>query len=348
MDRSEVARSVGLGVVVFVATLLVLGGLAAIAGRSGNGSGATVDVPASSAPPTATVVSPSASATTSPSGSASAVPSPTPPSASSDDPILAGAGDIAVCGQDGDEATAALLEGIAGTVFTAGDNTYPAGTERTYRECFGASWGRMLERIRPAPGNHDWQTDTLDAYRAYFGTAAVNDAGDSWYAYELGTWQVIVLDSECDRVDGCAADSRQGRWLAETLAESAARCTLAIWHRPRFSSGYHGNDADVQPFWDALYGAGADVIVNGHDHDYERFAPMAPDGREDRDRGLRQFVVGTGGAELRDFATVQPNSELRLAVSHGILAFTLRAGAYDWRWIPTDGEVADRGTTSCH
>jgi hypothetical protein len=346
MDRSDAARSVALGVVVFVATLLVLGGLAAIVGRTGNGGGsgtgpsgaANVSPSASPAPTEPRSQAPSATA----SGGASPLPSP------SADPILAGAGDIAVCGEDGDEATAALLAGIDGTIFTTGDNAYPAGTDETYAECFGPSWGRSLERIRPAPGNHDWATGTLDAYLDYFGAAAVNDAGDSWYAYELGTWQVIVLDSQCERVDGCSADSGQGRWLADVLAASEARCTLAIWHRPRFSSGVHGNDPGVEPFWEALYAAGADVIVNGHDHDYERFAPMAPDGREDRDRGVRQFVVGTGGAELRDFGTVQPNSELRLAVSHGILAFTLRAGAYDWRWIPTDGEVADRGTTSCH
>lgn len=344
MDGSEARRTVALGIVVFVATLIVLAGLAAV--MRGGGRASVPSPSASTVVPTATT---SAAPASSPSDGSDASASPALPSpTASRDPILVGAGDIAGCGEDGDEATAALLEGIDGTVFTAGDNTYPAGTEQTYRECFGASWGRNLERIRPAPGNHDWETGSLDAYLDYFGAAATNEAGDPWYAYELGTWQVIVLDSDCARVDGCGPDTRQGRWLANALATSDARCTLAIWHHPRFSSGSHGSDPSVGPFWDALYAAGADVIVNGHEHDYERFAPMTPAGDEDREQGLRQFIVGTGGVELRDFGDPAPNSELRLAVSHGVIAFTLRDGGYDWEWIPTQGNVADLGTASCH
>ena len=350
MDRSEARRTVALGIVVFVATLLVLGGLAAIVRPGGS---ASVAPSSASTPGSSATIRPSAAASASsvPTAEASPVlpsPTPTPTPAPSRDPILVGAGDIAGCGEDGDEATAALLERIDGTVFTAGDNTYPAGTTQTYRECFAASWGRSLERIRPAPGNHDWESGSLDAYLDYFGAAAVNADGDPWYAYDLGTWQIIMLDSDCARVDGCGPDSRQGRWLANVLATSDARCTLAIWHHPRFSSGFHGDDPSVGPFWDALHAAGADVIVNGHDHDYERFAPMSPAGDEDRERGLRQFVVGTGGVDLRDFEDPVPNSELRLAVSHGVIAFTLRDGGYDWQWIPTDGDVGDRGTAPCH
>jgi len=264
------------------------------------------------------------------------------------DPVLVGAGDIADCTSDGDEATAALLDGIAGTIFTAGDNAYPEGSTETYRDCFGRSWGRHLDRLRPAPGNHDWQSGDLTAYRDYFGSVAVNPNGDSWYAYDLGTWQVIVLDSDCSRVDGCRPESRQGRWLAETLAASDARCTLAIWHHPRFSSGTHGDDPSVDPLWRALYAAGADVVINGHDHDYERFAPMDPDGQEDRVRGLRQFVVGTGGVPLRDFERVAPHSELRASVMHGVLALTLHDGSYEWQFIPTASDFSDRGIARCH
>ncbi len=337
MRMSGVGRQLALGVVVFSAALVILLGLTAILDRSGTG--------ASSAIP----ATPASSAASAP-GPSSASPAPTtsgPPSAVAD-PVLVGAGDIADCGSDGDEATAALLDTMDGTIFTAGDNAYPAGTTRDFQDCFAPSWGRHRDRIRAAPGNHDWESGDLEAYRAYFGAASAGVDGASWYAYELGTWQIIVLDSDCDRVDGCGPDSPQGRWLAATLAASQARCTLAIWHHPRFSSGMHGDDTNVDPFWRALYSAGADVVINGHDHDYERFAPQDPDGREDRARGLREFVVGTGGVALRDIERTAPNSELRVSVVHGVLSLTLRDGGYDWQFHPTTTDFSDKGTASCH
>jgi hypothetical protein len=188
----------------------------------------------------------------------------------------------------------------------------------------------------------------LSGYLGYFGDAARGPDGSSWYSYDLGSWHVVVLDSECAHVDGCEAESEQGRWLAADLAESDATCTIAIWHKPRFSSGEHGNDRSVGPFWTQLYAAGADVVVNGHDHDYERFAPQDPSGREDRRRGIRQFVAGTGGTPLRTFREPVANSELRAAVAHGVLEFTLRDGSYDWEFIAIDGAISDRGTASCH
>lgn len=338
-----VLRQAALTIFVFGATLLVLLGLTAVVGRPGASSTASPASPASpmSVAPTTALRSGPAS----PTGSVPATPSPPDLSAA---PVLVGAGDIADCGSDGDEATAALLDDIAGTIFTAGDNVYPAGSTMTYRDCFEPSWGRHRDRIRPAPGNHDWQAGDLTAYRDYFGPAAVNADGDPWYAFDLGSWEVIVLSSDCGRVEGCDAESRQGRWLAETLAGAEARCTVAIWHHPRFSSGEHGDQTDVSPLWDALYAAGADVVINGHDHDYERFAPMDPDGREDRARGIRQFVVGTGGVPLRDFARVAANSELRASVAQGVLVLTLREGSYDWAFIPTRGDFSDRGTARCH
>ena len=326
------ASRAALGAVAFLATLGILVGLAAVVDRVPGAS-----PPGSNLPSVRPSVRSGDPALPSPSGSGLA-----------GDPVLVGAGDIADCSQDGGAATARLLDGIPGTVFTAGDNVYPVGTTETFATCYDREWGRHRARTRPAPGNHDWESGSLDAYLAYFGEAATGPDGSSWYAYDLGTWHIIVLDSDCARVDGCGPDSDQGRWLAADLAATEARCTMAIWHHPRFSSGHHGSDSTVDPFWRALYAAEADVVVNGHEHDYERFAPQDPDGDEDRERGLRQFIVGTGGAALRAFEVALPNSELRLSVDHGVLAFTLRDGGYDWRFIPASTSITDAGTASCH
>ncbi len=331
---ASLVRQVTLGAVGFVAALALLLGLLNLVDPSsgaptGNGSPAAV---ASSAVPSA------------------APPASFGPAASpvrSGDPVLVGAGDIADCGLDGDSATATLVESIEGTVFTAGDNVYPAGSADQFRDCYGPTWGRFLDRTRSAPGNHDHETKNLAGYLAYFGAAAA-PAGTSWYSYELGTWHVVVLDSSCDAVGGCGPNSDQGRWLAADLAASGARCTLAIWHHPRFSSGEHGDDAAVAPFWRALYDAGADLIINGHDHDYERFAPQDPEGREDRTRGIREFVVGTGGAALREFTSHAANSELRAAVTHGVLRLTLRQTSYEWTFLPTRPSFSDAGSSPCH
>ena len=342
MDGSGIARQTGLGAVVFGATLLVLLGLTAVVGPPRT-------TPAGSPVPTVTSVRSGATpAASTASGTASPAPTASSSASTAADPVMVGAGDIADCDADDDEATAKLLDEIPGTIFTAGDNVYPSGTTVSFGDCFDPSWGRHKDRIRPAPGNHDWETGGLTAYLDYFGAAAQGEDGDPWYAYDLGSWQIVVLVSDCDRVVGCGPDSSQGRWLTETLVASDARCTLAIWHHPRFSSGMHGDDASVDPFWRALYAAGADVVINGHDHDYERFAPQDPDGREDRARGLREFVVGTGGAQLRTFERVARNSELRAAVAHGLLALTLRDGTYDWQFHPTAGDFSDRGTARCH
>jgi hypothetical protein len=263
------------------------------------------------------------------------------------DPVLVGAGDIADCALESDSATAALLDTIPGTVFTTGDNVYPDGSPDQFRDCYGPTWGRHLARTRPAPGNHDWRTKDLAGYLGYFGAAAA-PAGTSWYSYDLGTWHVIVLDSDCSAVGGCDPGSAQGRWLAADLAASTARCTVAIWHHPRFSSGEHGNDTSVAPFWRALYDAGADLIVNGHDHDYERFAPQDPEGRQDRERGIREFVVGTGGVALRTFPKAAANSQIRVAAYHGVLRLVLRPTSYEWSFIPTSSPFRDSGNRACH
>jgi hypothetical protein len=270
------------------------------------------------------------------------------PSGSAADPVLVGAGDIADCGADGDEATAALLDGIAGTVFTAGDNAYERGTPDQFRECYEPTWGRHRDRTRPAPGNHDWETAGLAGYLGYFGSAAQGPDGSSWYSYELGAWHVIVLDSACSKVGGCQPDSAQGRWLAKDLAANDSLCTMAIFHHPRFSSGEHGDIASVDAFWRLLYAANVDVVVNGHDHDYERFAPQDPQGRPDEARGIREFVVGTGGGDLRNFLRAAPNSEVRLAGGYGVIKFTLHESSYDAEFIAAGNDFRDVGTNDCH
>ncbi len=341
-------RDAVLLIVAFVGTLILLAGLAfALASRppgdgiaaSGGPSVGSAPAPGASGQPTAP--GPSAPASASPATES------LPPSTSPDDPVLVGAGDIADCNTDADEATAGLLDNIAGTVFTTGDNAYPDGRLRDFEECYEPTWGRHKDRTRPVPGNHDHRTDGLEGYLEYFGDAAVNSDGDPWYSYDLGAWHIIALDSECEDSETCG-EGDQAEWLAADLAANDAFCTMAIWHVPRYSSGFHQDDNDVEPFWDVLYEADVDVIVNGHDHDYERFAPMNPDGDEDRDRGMRQFVIGTGGTALRPFEELAPNSELRAAVSHGVLKFTLHDRTYDWEFVPTSGSFSDRGSAACH
>jgi hypothetical protein len=261
---------------------------------------------------------------------------------------LSGAGDIVRCDEDRDEATAALLDDLPGWVFTAGDNVYDDGTAREFEECYGPSWGRHRERTLPAPGNHDFKTRRAAGYFGYFGERA-GDPRAGWYATDLGAWRLIVLASNCDEVGGCGPDSDQGRWLARELEAHPRRCTIAVWHHPRFSTGEHGPIAAVTPFWEALHPAGVELIVNGHDHSYERFVPLDAAGRRDADRGIRQIVVGTGGARLRGFPGDDPNSVVRSWESHGVLRLDLHDDSYDWEFIPVaGGEFTDRGSGTCH
>jgi alkaline phosphatase len=263
--------------------------------------------------------------------------------------VLVGAGDIARCDSDADEATAALVERLPGIVFTLGDTAYGSGSPSEFRDCFAASWGRFRDRIAlPVPGNHDHDTDDAYGYRSYFGAAAGED-GRTWYSRDVGQWHVVVLDSTCDRVEGgCGPDSPQLTWLREDLARSSARCTLALFHHPRFSSGDHGSDAVAAPFWEALHAAGADLVLNGHEHDYERFAPQDPAGRADPDRGITQLIVGTGGAELRGFGDPVANSRVRASLAHGVISVTLQPSGWAFRFDSTDGSFTDQGAGTCH
>jgi hypothetical protein len=275
--------------------------------------------------------------------------SPAPRPAAKDDNILVGAGDIADCTDlSGAEATAKLLAQIPGTVMAIGDLAYPDGSAANFA-CYDRTWGREKSRTRPAPGNHEFHSAGATYYFKYFGESA-GDPSRGYYSYELATWHIIVLNSECDQVGGCAKGSAQESWLSKDLADHPVACTLAYFHKPLFSSGgKHGDDLTVKPLWDALYRAGADVVVSGHDHDYERFAPQSPDGSTDSAHGIREFVAGTGGKNHRPFTSPHPNSEVRDDTAFGVLKLTLLPGKYQWQFIPEAGKsFTDSGQSDCH
>ncbi len=258
------------------------------------------------------------------------------------DPVLVGVGDIAGCTSSGDEATAALVAAIPGTVFTTGDNAYPNGSASDFANCYNPSWGVFKARIRPAPGNHDYNTSAAAGYFSYFGTSA-GAVGKGYYSYQLGTWHIVVLNTQIDFSTG----STQEQWLRQDLAAHPGSCTLAYFHRPLFSSSQHGNNPDIKPIWQALYDYHADVVVNGHDHFYERFAPQTPNGVAST-AGLREFVAGMGGMSHYSISALQPNSQTRNTDTYGVLKFTLHPNSYDWKFIPIAGKTyTDSGTTLC-
>jgi 3',5'-cyclic AMP phosphodiesterase CpdA len=272
---------------------------------------------------------------------------PSPPA--TPDPVLVGAGDIAACDNDGDERTAKLLDKIAGTVFTLGDNVYPNGTAVQFERCYAPSWGRHKARTRPVPGNHDYRVAGAEAYYAYFGASA-GDPKKGYYSYDVGAWHVIVVNSNCGEIGGCKAGSAQEKWIREDLAAHPTPCAVAMWHHPRFSSGTeHGNDAGMRDIWRALQQAGVDLALTGHEHNYERFAPQDAEGKPDPEHGIREFVVGTGGKSLYPFGASLPTTEVRNNTTYGVLKLTLHPESYDWEFVPVEGgSFADSGTARCH
>jgi calcineurin-like phosphoesterase family protein len=241
-----------------------------------------------------------------------------------------------------------LLGGGFDAVLVLGDNQYENATLAKYMASFDPSWGRVKPLIRPAVGNHEYLTAGAAGYYAYFGAAA-GDPAEGYYSYDLGAWHLVVLNSNCGEVGGCGPGSPQGQWLASDLAAHAGQCLLAYWHHPRFSSGAHGDDPITDPFWQQLYQAQADLILTGHDHDYERFAPQSPAGVYDPWRGIRQFVVGSGGKNHVPVATVRANSEVRDDTTFGVLKLTLRPDGYDWQFLPdASGTFTDSGSGACH
>lgn len=293
------------------------------------------------------------------------------------DPVLVGAGDIARCLAAGDEETADLLDGITGTVFTTGDNAYELGSSANFDDCYAPSWGRHKARTKPSVGNHEYYAPRYDKpssnynedaadYFAYFGAAA-GDPSRGYYSYDLGEWHIVVLNSclehepavwdnssppeRLSQVQCVGPGSQQEQWLRDNLAapENQTACTLAYWHHPRFSSGSHGNSTSVSRLWSALFEAGADVVLNGHDHIYERFALQNPSGQADPSQGIREFVVGTGGGAFTAFKNIQPNSEARIANKNGVLKMSLHPEGYDWQFVTApNGAVADSGNGTCH
>jgi Calcineurin-like phosphoesterase len=266
--------------------------------------------------------------------------------------VLVGAGDVATCkALAGAQATADLLAHIPGTIFVVGDLAIPDGSEQEFADCYGPTWGKFKDRTRPAPGNHEYHAHGASPYFDYFGAAA-GDPGKGYYSYDLGAWHIVSLNSNCSEFPGgCGTDSPQLEWLRKDLAEHPAPCTLAYWHHPLFSTGLkHGNDPEMTPFWQALYAAGAEVVINGHDHDYERFAPQNPDGAADPKCGIREFVAGMGGnPSHRSFGPSVANSQARNANTFGVLKLTLHPHSYDWQFIPVEGgRFTDSGTAECH
>ncbi len=247
-------------------------------------------------------------------------------------PTLVAAGDIASCSSTGDEATAALVARIPGTVAILGDAVYERGTEGEFRDCY--SWRAFRNRTRAALGNHEYNTPSAAPAKAYF---SLPDRG--YYLYTLGTWLVVVLNSNCEPAGGCELGSPQQRWLEQVLAARPRRCTLAYFHHPRFSSGLHGSDPSMAALWETLARGRADVVLAGHDHHYERFAPIS---------GIRSFVVGTGGRGRYPVVRRLPASRVVNTETFGVLRLTLRPGAYDWRFVPVAGSTfTDAGSAQC-
>ena len=286
-------------------------------------------------------------------------------------PVIAAAGDIACDPSDvsfnGGSGTATACRQLAtsdllvgaglAAVLPLGDLQYHCGGATAFAASYDLSWGRVKAITRPAPGNHEYQsaggtgcdtTGTAAGYYAYFGSAA-GDPAKGYYSFDIGAWHLIALNSECGKVQGCGPGSLQEQWLRADLAAHENACTLAYWHKPLFSSGEHRGTSDVRPLWQALYDFDADVVLSGHDHDYERFAPQTATGVADPVRGIREFVVGTGGRHLRVFGAVAANSQVRDSTSFGVLRLTLRSNGYDWAFVPAAGSTfTDSGSASCH
>jgi hypothetical protein len=272
----------------------------------------------------------------------------------STDPVFVGAGDIASCDRNrtADEATARLLDHIVAaapsttTVFTTGDNAYESGTASEFTNCYHSNWGRHKAITRPTVGNHEYYASgKASGYFGYF-DARAGDPTKGYYSYKLGRWHVIALNSMCEKVGGCGATSPMVRWLEQDLAANPRTCTLAYFHHPLFSSGSSsGGNSKMKPSWEALYAARADVVLNGHVHNYERFAPQTPSGKADPAQGIREFVVGTGGYSLNSFKTTVANSRVRKANSFGVLKLTLHPTGYDWQFVAVDGTVDGKKTT---
>jgi hypothetical protein len=277
-------------------------------------------------------------------------PPPTVPPTGPGSVVLVGAGDIASCSSNGDEITANLLDGIAGTVFTLGDNVYDNGTSTEFTNCYGPSWGRTLikSRTKPVAGNHDYNTAGAAGYYGYFGSAA-GDPTKGYYAYDAGAWRIYVLNSNCSFV-ACGAGSTQEQWLRADLAANPRTCVAAMWHHPRFTSGTgHASSTATQALWQALYDFNAELVLVGHVHNYERFAPQTATGTLDNARGLIEIVVGSGGRNHYASGAPIANSLVQNDDTYGVLKLTLSAGSWTSQFVAEPGKsFTDNASGTCH
>ncbi len=264
-----------------------------------------------------------------------------------DDPLgeavfITAVADVAGCNSQGDEATAAIVDTLPGIVIMAGDIAYESGTRQQFDDCYHPSWGRHRDRTRPAPGNHEYETESGAPYFEYFGDLA-GPKGLGYYSFNAGSWHIVSLNSNIDM----SAGSPQEQWLRKDLAENPSLCTLAFWHHPLFTSGLHQGNPSVAPLWRALQEAGAEIVVTGHDHHYERFAPQNVDAVADS-RGLRQFIVGNGGHSIFPALFAAANSQKRYDTGYGVLRLALGERRYEWKLIPViPGDFSDEGSGDC-
>ena len=269
-------------------------------------------------------------------------------SVSGDPAIVLAAGDVTSCSSTGSRATGELIRSRQGAVLPLGDLAYSSGTADQFQNCYDPVWGGFKDRTYPAPGNHEYNTEGATGYYGYFGAAA-GDPSKGYYSFDLGRWHIVALNSNCDDIGGCDAGSPQEQWLRADLTAHPAACTLAFMHFPLYSSGKHGNNPEVRPLWQALHDYDAELVLSGHDHDYERFAPQDANGNLDQNRGIRQFVVGTGGVGHYDMDEPEPNSEIQNNTTFGVLELILRPTGYDWTFLPAgDGTFTDSGSGTCH
>ena len=281
------------------------------------------------------------------------------PAASAQDPVIAAAGDIACVSSDPvtadtchQQATSNLLVGTPlAAVLPLGDIQYGSASLANIQAAYHPSWGRVKAISRPVIGNHE---GSGTGYYDYFNGLGVADGpagprGKGWYSFDVGTWHLVALNSNCDDV-GCTAGSEQEQWLRADLAAHPTSCTLAYWHHPRYSSGHDGDNTFMQPLWEALDDAGAEIVLSGHSHDYERVAPVDRNGTVNQAAGIRQFVVGTGGAFFTGgLGTRIPQSEVAQSDTFGVLFLTLHPTSYDWRFVPEAGKTfTDSGSAACH
>jgi hypothetical protein len=286
-----------------------------------------------------------------------------PIAAPAKDPVIAAVGDLVcdprphvlgdiedVLGGCSSTQTFALVQHRdLAAILLLGDEQYEDGALDAFKTAYAKTWGKLNAIARPTPGNHEYRTSpTADGYFTYFGKIA-GDPKKGYYSFNIASWHMVALNGNCQFIGGCQAGSPQERWLHADLSANRAACTLAYWHQPRFSSGFHGDDPQYAAFWNDLYAAHADLALAGHDHDYERFAPQNPGALPDNAGGIREIVVGTGGRSHSFFLRVRKNSEVRASGTFGVLFLTLHPRSYDWVFTPIAGyHFTDRGTGTCH